>query len=115
MEEAADAVLMGGCDNRDSWHQRGSGGRRFTTLERKRQTRFLAQRGSGGRGARETRRDRRGGSARETGREREAAILAPETRRGGGWTRVGIGRTVRHRVVDAYTMFLSSSRDLSIV
>jgi hypothetical protein len=50
---------------------------------------FWHQRRSGGRGAREMRRDKRGG----------------------GWACPGIGRTVRHRVVDVYTMFLSSSRD----
>jgi hypothetical protein len=39
MEEAAVAVLIGGCGSRDSWHQRGSSRRRFVALERKRRTR----------------------------------------------------------------------------
>jgi hypothetical protein len=103
MEEAADAVLIGGCGGRDSWHQRGSSGRRFAALERKRWTRFLAS---------ERKRRTRGGSARQTRRGREAAILGTRETRCDrrGWARSGIGRTVRHRVVNAYTMFLSSSR-----
>jgi hypothetical protein len=66
MEEAADAVLIGGCGDHDSWHQRGSGGRRFVTLERKRQKQFLAS---------ERKRRTRSGSAREMGRisERDGA------------------------------------------
>jgi hypothetical protein len=53
------------------------------------------------------RRERRGGG-------RETAILGTETRRDrrcGVRARPRMGRTMRHPVVDAYTTFLSSSRD----
>jgi hypothetical protein len=88
MEEAADAVLIGGYGGHDSLHQRGSGGCSaiFGTREE------AADAGRGRRGTTD------GADRRE--------------RRGGGWSRLGIGRTVHHRVVDVYTMFLSSSRDI---
>jgi hypothetical protein len=35
-------AVFGGCGDRDSWHQRGSGRCKFAALERKRRARFLA-------------------------------------------------------------------------